>query len=110
MDQQPSGHAARIVCVPWQRKELPIGGILPGNNLVDIAAAAIAPTAFIKLVGDARTIYATVPMTLLVLIFSAVLPNTYPFHGFRFQIPGPRGTSIKTTLVEEADNEVAPWR
>ncbi|SDG08792.1 Mg2+ and Co2+ transporter CorB, contains DUF21, CBS pair, and CorC-HlyC domains [Limimonas halophila] len=77
---QQGSRAAQIVYALWERKELLIGGILLGNNLVNIAASAIATAVFIKLVGDAGTIYATVLMTLLVLVFAEVLPKTYAIH------------------------------
>jgi len=79
-DAQQGSRPARIVRTLWERKELLIGGILLGNNLVNIAASAIATALFIKLVGEAGTIYATVVMTLLVLIFAEVLPKTYAIH------------------------------
>jgi Mg2+/Co2+ transporter CorB len=54
-----------------------IGSILVGNNLVNILASALATSVLIELFGDAGVAYATLIMTLLVLIFSEVLPKTY---------------------------------
>ncbi|WP_181040117.1 HlyC/CorC family transporter [Paremcibacter congregatus] len=54
-----------------------IGAILLGNNLVNILASALATAFFIRLFGQLGVLYATVAMTLLVLIFAEVLPKTY---------------------------------
>ncbi|MDA0785438.1 MAG: HlyC/CorC family transporter, partial [Proteobacteria bacterium] len=59
------------------RQERLIGGILIGNNIVNILASALATSAMITLFGDAGVAYATVAMTTLVVIFSEVLPKTY---------------------------------
>ncbi|HEV7371117.1 HlyC/CorC family transporter [Arenibaculum sp.] len=71
---------ATIVNRLRERKERLIGAILLGNNLVNILASALATSALIRLVGDAGIAYATIVMTLLVLIFSEVLPKTYALH------------------------------
>lgn len=54
-----------------------IGGILLGNNLVNILASALATSVLIQLVGETGVVYATLGMTALVLIFSEVMPKTY---------------------------------
>lgn len=68
---------AKMVNRLRQRQERLIGSILVGNNIVNILAAALATSVLIDLFGDAGVIYATAIMTLLVLIFSEVLPKTY---------------------------------
>lgn len=62
------------------RKERLIGAILLGNNLVNILASALATSALIALFGETGIAYATIGMTLLVLVFAEVLPKTYAFH------------------------------
>ncbi len=57
-----------------------IGTILLGNNLVNILASALATSLLITLFGKAGVVYATVAMTLLVLIFAEILPKTYAFR------------------------------
>ena len=59
------------------RQERLIGAILFGNNLVNILASALATSLLITWFGDAGVVYATVAMTLLVLIFAEVMPKTY---------------------------------
>jgi len=60
-----------------RRQERLIGSILIGNNLVNILASVLATSVLIEVFGGAGVFYATVIMTLLVLIFSEVLPKTY---------------------------------
>ncbi len=73
-------HRAELVNELWARKERLIGAILFGNNLVNIMASALATGLLIGLFGDAGIAYATIVMTLLVLVFAEVLPKTYAIH------------------------------
>jgi Mg2+/Co2+ transporter CorB len=59
------------------RSERLIGGILLGNNLVNILASALATSVFVNVFGNAGVVYATLLMTLLVLVFAEVLPKTW---------------------------------
>ncbi|MCB1530428.1 MAG: HlyC/CorC family transporter [Rhodospirillales bacterium] len=63
-----------------KRKDRMIGALLLGNNLVNILASAMATSILIKLFGEAGVVYATLGMTILVLIFAEVLPKTYAIH------------------------------
>ncbi|WP_421907668.1 HlyC/CorC family transporter [Mameliella sp.] len=54
-----------------------IGSVLLGNNLVNILATALATSIFTQAFGEGGVVYATLVMTLLVLIFAEVLPKTY---------------------------------
>ncbi len=72
--------SAALVNMIREHKEKMIGAILLGNNLVNILASALATSLFIGLVGDEGVFYATLVMTLLVLIFAEVLPKTYALH------------------------------
>ena len=75
---EQSGNArAKTVNRLMTRKERLIGAILLGNNLVNILASALATSFLIVIFGEAGVIYATIGMTLLVLIFSEILPKTY---------------------------------
>lgn len=58
-------------------RERLIGALLLGNNLVNILASALATSLMLKYFGDAGVAYATIVMTLMVLIFSEVLPKTW---------------------------------
>jgi Mg2+/Co2+ transporter CorB len=59
-----------------QKREQLIGAILLGNNLVNIAASALAARLFLEWFGEVGLIYATIAMTALVVIFSEVMPKT----------------------------------
>lgn len=63
-----------------KNKERLIGALLLGNNLVNILASALATSVLIKIFGEAGVVYATLVMTMLVLIFAEVLPKTYALH------------------------------
>ncbi len=54
-----------------------IGSVLLGNNLVNILAASLATSLFTQLFGDGGVAFATLVMTILVLVFAEVLPKTY---------------------------------
>ena len=60
-----------------KNKERLIGTILLGNNTVNILASAIATSLFIKHFGEAGVAYATIVMTLLILVFSEITPKTW---------------------------------
>ncbi|WP_308910644.1 HlyC/CorC family transporter [Pseudokordiimonas caeni] len=68
---------ARRVEKLLENQERLIGGILLGNNLVNISASALTTGLFLQLFGDEGVVYATLVMTALVLIFSEVLPKSY---------------------------------
>ncbi len=74
---QSGNHRANMVNDLWREKEHLIGAILLGNNLVNILASALATSALIAIFGDTGVVYATLAMTVLVLVFSEVLPKTY---------------------------------
>lgn len=74
---QDGNHRAAVVNHLWHEREHLIGALLLGNNLVNILASALATSALIAIFGDTGVIYATLGMTILVLVFSEVLPKTY---------------------------------
>jgi Mg2+/Co2+ transporter CorB len=78
--EQDGNARAGIVNRLRDNKERLIGGILLGNNLVNILATALATSVLTALVGDAAVPLATLIMTLMVLIFAEVLPKTYAIH------------------------------
>lgn len=61
-------------------KERLIGSILLGNNLVNILASALTTSLMISLYGEAGVVYATIILTLLILIFAEILPKTFAFQ------------------------------
>lgn len=67
---------AKRVSKLLSRPDRLIGLILIGNNLVNIAASAIATIIGMRLFGDVGVLYATFVLTLIVLIFAEVTPKT----------------------------------
>jgi Mg2+/Co2+ transporter CorB len=74
-DKGASG-AIRALKITEDNERL-IGSVLLGNNLVNILAASMATALFTRLFGESGVALATLVMTLLVLVFSEVLPKTY---------------------------------
>ena len=68
---------AKVAIDLLNKKESLIGAILLGNNLVNILASALATSLLIKLFGNAGVAYAVIIMTILIVIFSEILPKSY---------------------------------
>lgn len=58
-----------------ENKERLIGSILIGNNMVNVLSSALATTLFLNLFGDTGVIYATIVMTVLLVVFAEVMPK-----------------------------------
>jgi Mg2+/Co2+ transporter CorB len=61
-------------------RERLIGALLLGNNLVNILASSLATSVMIAILGDTGVVYATLVMTLAVVIFAEVLPKTWAIN------------------------------
>ncbi len=85
---------ARAVEQLLQRRDILIGTILVGNNLVNIAASSIATALFLAALGERGIVVATVTMTLLLLVFSEIAPKT-----FASQRPEPVALGVSTAFV-----------
>jgi Mg2+/Co2+ transporter CorB len=75
--EQDGNRRARVVNHILFVRERFIGAILLGNSLANIAASALATSLFLSLFGEAGVAYATVVMTVVVVVFAEVLPKTY---------------------------------
>ncbi|RUO37168.1 magnesium/cobalt efflux protein [Aliidiomarina shirensis] len=73
---QGGDKGAKRVSAMLDRPDRLIGLILIGNNLVNIAASAIATIIGMRLYGDYGIAIATVILTLVILIFAEVTPKT----------------------------------
>ncbi|HEY1475953.1 MAG TPA: HlyC/CorC family transporter [Pseudolabrys sp.] len=71
---------AGIVNRLLEQRERLIGVLLFGNNAVNIAASVLATHFLLTLFGDVGVVYATVAMTILVVVFSEILPKTAAFN------------------------------
>ena len=67
---------AKIFEELFKNKEMLICTILFANNLVNILASAIATKILIELTNNEGILYATVIMTLMILIFGELIPKT----------------------------------
>ena len=79
--EQEGNAGAKLVNRLLSRPERMIGTVLLGNTLVDVLASALAASAAVTMVGEVGVAYATAIMTVLIVIFSAVLPKTYALAG-----------------------------
>jgi Mg2+/Co2+ transporter CorB len=75
--EQEGNERARKVNTLLAAPERIIGTVLLGNNLVNILASSLSTSLLIGLFGDVGVAYATAIMTVLIVIFSEVLPKTY---------------------------------
>ncbi len=74
---QNGNKRARSVVDLTENRERLIGAILLGNNLVNILASALATSVVVeKIPGDQGIAFATLVMTILVVLFSEVMPKT----------------------------------
>ena len=78
--EQLGNRRAGLVNRLREHREQLIGAILLGNNLVHILASVLATSVLLGLFGKVGLAYATVVMTLLILIFAEVLPKSYAIN------------------------------
>ena len=71
---------AGIVNRLLEQRERLLGALLFGNNAVNIAASALATGVFLTWFGDVGVVYATVVMTVVVVVFAEILPKTAAFN------------------------------
>jgi len=72
-----NNHQAKRVEKLLKNIDYLIGGILLGNNFVNILAASIATLLSIKLWGEDSVILASLMLTVIILIFAETTPKTY---------------------------------
>jgi Mg2+/Co2+ transporter CorB len=68
--------AAQRVLDVTDDSERMIGAILLGNNVVNILSASLATAMLTRIFGDTGVAFATLGMTMLVLVFGEVMPKT----------------------------------
>lgn len=67
---------ARTVERLTERKDRLVGALLIGNNLVNILASALATSVLLGIFGQNGVVYATIVMTVTLVIFSEILPKS----------------------------------
>ena len=75
MEKSGNRNAAIVNRLTEARERL-IGGILLGNNAVNIAASSLATGLMLAWFGEVGVVYATLVMTAMIVIFTEVLPKT----------------------------------
>ncbi|WP_460449742.1 HlyC/CorC family transporter [Alsobacter sp. SYSU BS001988] len=75
MQQQGDKRAAIVNKLLMLRERL-IGAMLIGNNVVNIGASAFTTSVLVQFFGSEGVLYATVVMSILVVVFAEVLPKT----------------------------------
>ena len=97
---------AKVVNQVLSSPEKMIGTVLLGNTLVDVLAAALGSNLAVQLYGEFGVAYATAAITLLIVIFAAVLPKTYALaYADRvalFVAPVMRGVIVLLTPMTKA--------
>jgi Mg2+/Co2+ transporter CorB len=79
LEKQGNRRAAIVNRLLSQRERL-LGALLFGNSAVNIAASSLATGVLLAWFGSAGIAYATVLMTLVVVVFAEVLPKTAAFN------------------------------
>src|SRR5882762_10000998 len=78
--EKQGNRRAAIVNRLLDARERMIGALLFGNNAANIAASSLATGVLLAWFGDVGVIYATVVMTVVVVVFAEVLPKTAAFN------------------------------
>ena len=79
LEKQGNRRAALVNRLVEARERM-IGALLFGNNAVNIAASSLATGVLLSWFGDVGVIYATIVMTVLIVVFAEVLPKTAAFN------------------------------
>ena len=79
LEKQGNRRAALVNRLLAARERM-IGALLFGNNAVNIAASSLATGVLLAWFGDVGVIYATVVMTVLIVVLAEVLPKTAAFN------------------------------
>jgi Mg2+/Co2+ transporter CorB len=79
LEKQGNQRAALVNRLVEARERM-IGALLFGNNAVNIAASSLATGVLLTWFGEVGVVYATVVMTVLIVVFAEVLPKTAAFN------------------------------
>ncbi|MEM7071389.1 MAG: CNNM domain-containing protein, partial [Pseudomonadota bacterium] len=111
--REGDNRAQRVIGLIMNRQRL-IGAILIGNNLVNIMASALASVWFFKIFGDVGVFYATMIMTMLIVIFAEVIPKNIALikpEGVAMRMARPMKWTVKlfSPLVYLIDKLILPF-
>ena len=79
LDKQGNRRAALVNHLLSARERM-IGALLFGNNAVNIAASALATGLLLDWFGEVGVVYATIVMTIAIVVFAEILPKTAAFN------------------------------
>ncbi|CAA7623635.1 HlyC/CorC family transporter [Magnetospirillum sp. SS-4] len=98
--EQDGSHRARLVNRLLATRDRLLGGLLLGNNLVNILASSLATSVLIGMFGDTGVVYATAAMTVVLVLFGEVLPKTYAiYHANRVALLAAAPVSIVVLVL-----------
>ena len=75
LEKQGNADAVIVNRLLAEREQM-IGALLIGTNVANIAGSTLATGLFLEWFGDIGVVYATVVMTVLVVVFCEILPKT----------------------------------
>ena len=75
LEKQGNADAVIVNRLLAEREQM-IGALLIGTNVANIAGSTLATGLFLEWFGDIGVVYATVVMTMLVVVFCEILPKT----------------------------------
>ncbi len=91
-----AGIVARLI----DTRDRLIGALLIGNNLANILASSLTTTLFLKLFGASGVAFATLAMTVILVIFAEVLPKSWAISSpDRFSLAVSRAVLAFVTVV-----------
>jgi Mg2+/Co2+ transporter CorB len=77
-----------------QSREKIVSTMVVGNNAVNIIVSVLATSIFIELFGEAGLLYATIVLTLVILIFAEIAPKT-----FALKIPDSMALALVSIII-----------
>ncbi len=82
------------------RRNRLIGACLLANTLVNIGSSAFATSVLVSLAGDRGALYATILMTVLLLVFAEILPKTVAInYPDRMSLIAARALSVAVAIL-----------
>ncbi len=99
LEQHGDGRASVVQRLIGKRDRL-IGVLLIGNNLANILASSIATSIFLQIFGNTGVAYATLAMTVILVIFAEVLPKSWAISSpDRFSLNVARSVSLVVLVL-----------
>ncbi len=106
LEKSGNKNASLVTRLITERDRL-ISALLFANNLVNIFASVLATTLFLTVFGESGIFYATIVMTLVVVIFAEVLPKFWAISDpekFSLKVVKPLGLIV--TIISPISNGI----